>query len=79
MFEQRDKQVVHNLKSWYWDPAMIGKHFLVYSDRHKTVKRHYTICNTMNTQVYQEVVKCIKRVTEQDDSKFDAMAFSDPD
>ena len=35
------------LKKWYSDLDMIGRHFVVYSESHPEVKRHYTVCNTM--------------------------------
>ena len=48
-FEKIHKDpVAKNLKLWYNDPSMIGKHFLVYSPLNNRVKRHYTICSTMS-------------------------------
>ena len=38
---------VDNLRMWYNDPMMLGKHFLVYSANAPRVKRHYTICSSM--------------------------------
>ena len=35
---------------------MIGKHFLVYSPQNPRVKRHYTICSTMNPITQAELI-----------------------
>ena len=53
-----DKEPVaaKNLKLWYNDPSMIGKHFLVYSIQNPSVKRHYTICSTMNPKIEAELL-----------------------
>ena len=36
-----------NWRNWFSDVQMIGKHFLLYSQAVRDVKRHYTICNVM--------------------------------
>ena len=52
-FEAIDRAAdpVYNLKRWYYDPAMIGRHFLVYSAAATRIKRQYTICSSMNPTV----------------------------
>jgi len=55
-FESIDKQPVDNLKFWYNDPAMIGRHFLVHSKEVPSVKRQYTICSSMNREVFEELM-----------------------
>lgn len=57
-FSQKDQQPVHNLRLWYSDLSMIGRHFLVYSQTHPMVKRHYTICSTMGEVVLNEIEMC---------------------
>ena len=47
---------VNNLKQWYNDPEMIGRHFLVFSVQDPTVKRHYTVCSTMNPVIKRELL-----------------------
>jgi len=42
-----DNHVVKDWRNWFSDIQMIGKHFLIYSQAIKDVKRHYTICNVM--------------------------------
>ena len=42
---------IDNLKRWYSDPTMIGRHFLVYSAAAPRIKRQYTICSSMNPAV----------------------------
>jgi len=39
----------YNLKRWYNDPNMIGRHFLVYGDSARRVKRQYTICSSIDS------------------------------
>ena len=56
-FSALSGQSVHNLKSWYNDPAMIGRHFLVYADKNPNVKRQYTICSSMNQEVQSELLR----------------------
>lgn len=46
-FSTIDGEQVHNLKHWYNDPSMLGRHFLVFNVANPRVKRHYTICSTM--------------------------------
>ena len=46
-FAAEQDQPILNLKSWYSNPNMIGRHFLVYSANAPRVKRHYTICSAM--------------------------------
>ena len=56
-FSAINGQTISNLKSWYNDPAMIGRHFLVYADRNPSVKRQYTICSSMNSEVQRELLR----------------------
>ena len=48
---------MENLKLWYNDPQMIGRHFLVYSKSAPRIKRQYTICSSMNPEVQQELIQ----------------------
>ena len=48
---------VDNLKRWYNDPAMIGRHFLVFSAAATRIKRQYTICSSMNPAVMTALIK----------------------
>ena len=47
-FKTTDGMMVKNLKRWYNDPNMIGRHFLVYSKAQPRIKRQYTICSSVN-------------------------------
>lgn len=78
-FETIDNEPQTNLKKWYADPAMIGRHFVVYSVQDPTVKRHYTICSTMNAQLSQEIIALADCVTIGQDSKFDMSLLSQRD
>lgn len=55
-FTQKDNMAVHNLKRWYSDLAMMGRHFLVSSKRFPKIKRHYTICSSMRPELFQELI-----------------------
>ena len=55
-FTSIDNLPVSNVKSWYNDPAMIGRHFLVFSAQTPSVKRHYTICSAMEPMLYNELL-----------------------
>jgi len=52
-------QPIHNVKLWYNDPTMIGRHFLVYSKEAPRVKRQYTICCSLNPAVYSELMTLV--------------------
>ena len=62
---------IKNLKMWYNDPQMIGRHFLVYSSKAPQVKRQYTICSSMNPMVRDELLKLAKNTIEKRDENFD--------
>ena len=47
------------LSRHYEDPNMIGCHFLVQSDISEK-RRHYTVCNVMRNEVYQDYASVIK-------------------
>lgn len=55
-FTQKENSVVHNLKRWYSDLAMVGRHFLVSSKRFPKIKRHYTICSCMRPEILQALI-----------------------
>ena len=50
---------VKGLKSFHSDIQMIGRHYLVRDINHKNVKRHYTISNCMQKDVYKEYVRIL--------------------
>jgi hypothetical protein len=52
-----EHQKVKNLKRWYSDIDMIGRHFLVSSQRFPKIKRHYTICSSMRPELLKELLK----------------------
>ena len=52
------------IKRYYSDISMIGKHFLVTAETNMNVKRHYTICNCMKSEVYNEYLRVIKEGIE---------------
>ena len=56
-FSQMEHKKVNNLKRWYSDVSMIGRHFLVSSQRFPKVKRHYTICSCMRPELLKELLK----------------------
>lgn len=70
-FTQKDGAAVHNLKRWYSDLAMMGRHFLVSSKRHPKIKRHYTICSTMRPELLQELIKLARDALSGKQIEFD--------
>jgi hypothetical protein len=52
------------IKRYYSEIDMIGKHFLVTSESNINVKRHYTICNCMKSEVYNEYLRVMKEFKE---------------
>ena len=65
--------VVDNLKKWYNDPTMIGRHFLVYSAKAPRIKRQYTICSSINPEVSVELLELAKSKQEGRQTTFDDM------
>ena len=51
-----------NWKVWYMDLNMIGRHFLVYSEKLPKIKRHYTICCTMQPELLKALRALAKAV-----------------
>ena len=43
---------------------MLGKHFLAYKISNPHIKRHYTKCNVMKKEIYQEYLRAIKEGME---------------
>lgn len=57
---------VKNLKHWYSDLTMIGRHFLLYSEDMVKIKRQYTICNSIVPHVYEALLKlCSEKTSGQ--------------
>lgn len=51
-----DNRSIKDWRNWFSDVQMIGKHFLIYSQAIKDIKRHYTICNVMIPENKNELV-----------------------
>ncbi len=50
---------------------MIGRHFLIYSKQHITVKRQYTICNSIQPQLYKALLEVCDKKLASDQIDFD--------
>lgn len=70
-FAATEGQPIPNLKSWYNDPNMIGRHFVVYSSKAPQVKRQYTICSSMNKNVKQALLDLAQGVIDKKETEFD--------
>lgn len=70
-FTHKDHKHVHNLKRWYSDLGMIGRHFLVSSKRHPKIKRHYTICSSMRPELMTELLKLALDALNHNEITFD--------
>ena len=57
VFESEESVV--GLQGYYDDFDYFGKHFLVYHKDNKSKKRQYTLCNCMQTEVYNEYLRVI--------------------
>jgi len=67
---ENSKLTLPNVKNFYSDLAMLGKHFTVISLQHDgqtpvkenrtIVRRHYTICNAMKKNFYEALVKAVQ-------------------
>ena len=62
---------INNLKSWYNDPNMIGRHFLVYNAKNPRTKRQYTICSSMNADVRDELLNLANGIITRQVGNFD--------
>lgn len=71
-FTAASGKAIHNLKSWYSDPNMIGRHFLVYSSKAPRIKRQYTICSSMNPRVKAELIKLADSAIKSGQPVFDS-------
>ena len=66
-----EHRVVGNLKRWYSDLGMIGRHFLVSSKRFPKIKRHYTICSCMRPELTEAFLKLAHDVLYGNQIDFD--------
>lgn len=57
---------MEGVKKYYSDLSFIGKHFLVGLEMNTHLKRHYTICNCMKREVYEEYLRVLKQGLETD-------------
>ena len=79
-FSSIDGEPVPNLKHWYNDPGMIGRHFLVFNVASPRVKRHYTICSSMQPVLHSELLKLAENIVSGDpNTDFDNSIFVNND
>lgn len=60
-----------NLKRWYNNPEMIGRHFLVFNDNSRRIKRQYTICSSIDKSIMDQLLALASSVTNGGNSTFD--------
>ena len=59
---------------------MLGRHFLLISDKLPNVRRYYTICNCLVPTVYMEYLRVIYELTRKDNvCRFDDTLFVEED
>ena len=51
---------IERVQKYYSKISQIGKHFLVFHRDYPNKKRHYTICNCMQKDVYEEYIRVLK-------------------
>lgn len=59
-FENIDKKRVTCFVNFHNGMESIGKHYKLRSHKNMDVHRHYTICNTMQPEMYNGLLKCLK-------------------
>ena len=68
------------IKKHYRDIHMIGKHFLICGEQNLNVKRHFTICNCMRKEVYNEYLRVLKEELDNEENiKFKEQLLNDTD
>ena len=70
---------VPNFRTWYNDLQTIGKHFLIYSRAIPSVKRHYTVCNSMRPEILSELLNLADQVCKNEEVVFDQSILVDED
>lgn len=58
---------------------MIGKHFLLYSQAVREVKRHYTICNVMIPDNRNELILLTEQIVRGEYVNCNTRLFGDKD
>jgi len=71
-FTSIDNEPIANFKQWYSDPAMIGRHFLVFNVQNPSVKRHYTICSSMQPLIFTELINMANNLISGNPFTFDS-------
>jgi hypothetical protein len=59
-FESGRTEPVPNFKRFYPGQTMFGKHFTIRAMTGSKPTRHYTICNSMQPDVYQKLVSSLR-------------------
>jgi len=59
-FENIQGIPLNNFKSFYNEFKYFGKHFKIRSTKNMLVHRHYTICKTMQPEMYNGLLDCLK-------------------
>lgn len=59
-FETSDKEPRHNYKSYYPGMKYLTRHFWLRNMNNPSVIRHYTTCNAMATDFYNELVRVLR-------------------
>ena len=74
-----DSQTIPNWRNWFSDIQMIGKHFLLYSQALRDVKRHYTICNVMIPENRSELIQLTEQIIRGESIICNTKLFGDAD
>lgn len=65
-FETCDKKPRHNYKAYYPGMKYLTRHFWIRSMNNSKVTRHYTTCNAMATNFYNELVRVLREPEQVD-------------
>lgn len=65
-FMLRTEKPVEGVKQFYRDLTMLGRHYKIVNDDLKEVVRYYTICNCLIPHIYQEYLRVIYEIVDND-------------
>lgn len=71
-FQTVDEKETKNFTSWHEDIAMFGRHYLVCSTSQPAIRRHYTICNALVPEFYDEVIKITQNIINEEETDFNS-------
>lgn len=69
VLETESGKDISNCREFYPDIEMLGKHFLVNCTERTWINRHYTTCNAMDPDIYDNLINALKDQMTGNDSR----------